>query len=298
MKNPLTLLVMLCVAAFLTLPLALGNPWVSAAASWIVRFVRGMLMICIVGLVFSLLAVWILTEQPKEAMTGGAKPGVVEAKPSLSGLQVLTLIDASQHPPGSVVSGIKWRPGFTALRVSLSNPTDEDFKEVDVVLEPNEPIAAIGQVSTVAGVSLIGDITKEQVYIDGTLLTMPLATIKEIDGTVNTIPLSQVLTSQYRVRCPLLPKNSDLQLLIAIAEANEKPPPGVLYFGMSRENKQGITDKRIIFVPMGDLDRVVFTPKLPTKIRVHGAYLVNLSSKTIDTTVDIKREQVGGTKTK
>ena len=58
------LLALLGVAAVMTLPLALGNSWVSDAPSGTLKWSRGMLLISVVGVIYSAVAVWISTGAP------------------------------------------------------------------------------------------------------------------------------------------------------------------------------------------------------------------------------------------
>jgi hypothetical protein len=64
-KGPM-LLVLLAIAAVLMLPIALGNSWVNST-SGMLKFSRGLLMMFVVGIGYSLLAIWISTgEKPEE----------------------------------------------------------------------------------------------------------------------------------------------------------------------------------------------------------------------------------------
>lgn len=53
------LLVGLGISALMILPLALGNNWIANASSSMMRFSRGLFAICLVLLVYSLLAMWV-----------------------------------------------------------------------------------------------------------------------------------------------------------------------------------------------------------------------------------------------
>ena len=59
--------VLLSVAAGLTLPLALGNAWVSDASPNMLRMSRGLLMVSAIGLVYSALLVWISPKQTEHS---------------------------------------------------------------------------------------------------------------------------------------------------------------------------------------------------------------------------------------
>jgi hypothetical protein len=63
LKGPM-LFILLGFAAVITLPLALGNTWVIDAAPPMLKFSRGLFMVCIVGLSYSLIAIWISTVSP------------------------------------------------------------------------------------------------------------------------------------------------------------------------------------------------------------------------------------------
>jgi len=61
MKSPTTLIIMLCIAAAFMLPLALGNSWVRNAPSLLLKSARAGLGICIIGLVFFSLCLYIFS---------------------------------------------------------------------------------------------------------------------------------------------------------------------------------------------------------------------------------------------
>ena len=53
------LLIPLAIAAIMTLPLILDNGWVNNAPSGMLRFTRGMLMVFLLGVIYSILGIWI-----------------------------------------------------------------------------------------------------------------------------------------------------------------------------------------------------------------------------------------------
>lgn len=63
LKGPM-LFVLLGVAAAIMLPLALGNSWVVDATPGMLKFSRGMLMVSLVVLFYSLFAIWISSSRP------------------------------------------------------------------------------------------------------------------------------------------------------------------------------------------------------------------------------------------
>lgn len=170
-------------------------------------------------------------------------------------LEVFPSVRPGVYPPGTVIADIKWIPEFTDLRVALSNPTGSDYEKIDIVLAPDQPIAKIGQVSTIPGVSFIGDATREQVDIGGVIVMRPDLTRTDADGRITNIPIVQFLAPRYRVRCKEIPKYSSVELTLAIC-------------GFER-------------------DKGAYTRRRPTKIRVNGTYTAAFRERTIDETIVI-----------
>lgn len=74
LKGPL-LLVLLALAAAMMLPVVIDNGWVRDAATTQLKISRGLLMVFLVGIGYSLLAVWISTgEAPQEQQNTSAAP--------------------------------------------------------------------------------------------------------------------------------------------------------------------------------------------------------------------------------
>jgi hypothetical protein len=186
-------------------------------------------------------------------------------------LKVSASIYPGRHSPGITIAGIKWHTEFTDLRVSLINPTDNDYRDIDVVFEPDEPIVSIGQVSTVYGVSFIGDTTKERTGMGGVLAATKLNEAgDEID-----IPMTQVSTPNYRVRCQSIPHNSAVELVLAIASC-----PGPSYAWRIL----------IVLIPSTEYDKVVFIHKVPSSIKISGTYMAGkpLRRQSIDETMPVR----------
>jgi hypothetical protein len=71
LKGPVPIM-SLGIAGLMTLPLAVGNSWVSDATPKMLSFARGMLLICTVGSIYSCLLMWIST--PETAATAPSGP--------------------------------------------------------------------------------------------------------------------------------------------------------------------------------------------------------------------------------
>jgi|SRR5579862_9897039 len=119
---------LLAVAAALTLPLALGNSWVTDV-SGVVRGVRSLAAVCVVGLAYALLANWIATGEGAEILS--RTPAI---KPELAGIVVQARMDAMMNALPIVVSPhssafiIRFRPTETAEGLDYRNNTDKSYE--------------------------------------------------------------------------------------------------------------------------------------------------------------------------
>jgi hypothetical protein len=120
LKGPM-LLLLLAVAAVMTLPLALGNPWVSDATPTTLKFARGMLMVCVISLLYAGIAVWITTgDTERKVKTIGAV-----ASPQIQQAGYLFMSGIQVFPEYSVISAgkrLKFRVTFTN---NGSRPVDD-----------------------------------------------------------------------------------------------------------------------------------------------------------------------------
>jgi hypothetical protein len=61
-------------------------------------------------------------------------------------LEVGAVMTDAEYPVGTTpLAGITWRPQFTELQVWMTNPTDESYDDVNVIVRPSTPIAAIAE---------------------------------------------------------------------------------------------------------------------------------------------------------
>lgn len=68
LRDPMMLITLLAIAAIFTLPLALGNGWVCNTTSPIIKFAKGMLMVCAVGIIYSLLVIYAFTTRKEDRL--------------------------------------------------------------------------------------------------------------------------------------------------------------------------------------------------------------------------------------
>jgi len=171
-------------------------------------------MVCLVALTYSGLTIWIAESDGKtEGAESGAKPN--KQPPPL--MEPWVNVSDAEYPPGTNLGGIKWSNRFTELRVVFSNASPTDYHDLDFTLIPDQPIAAIGQITNLPEVSFsaAADLAARQEFVEG--------------GTGRRIANPLVLIASrggYRARCQLLPRKARLEILIAIARVIDFPKPG------------------------------------------------------------------------
>jgi hypothetical protein len=209
-------------------------------------------------------------------------------------LNTMVSIHRTTYAPGTIIAGIKWRSEFTDLRMSLSNNTENDYREVDLYIEPNEPIALIGQLSTVPGVSLMGDLTKEQVEVGGMTFGPPgLGSVllgedgRPLSVPIN-IPLTQASAPRYRVRCQSIIKKSGIELVLAIAGVDCNNTQCLKITWISDDSSLKIPSPTLI--PSTDYNKDIFVRRQPSQVKIYGTYMGGKPPRTmsIKETVFIK----------
>ena len=138
-------------------------------------------------------------------------------------LDVMAFTINGTHPPGTTIAGIAWKAQFTELQVWLVNPTERNYDDLNVVIRPGSPIAAIAQLTAIPNVSF-----EDSHAATGRLIS---------NATV--IPLILLATDTgYRMRCPRLPAKTEIKVVIALADVKWNPLPP--------EDKQQASDKNYV----------------------------------------------------
>lgn len=156
-------------------------------------------------------------ESPKTETPSGEpqKPEIQKPKEMLPLMEPTFLRSNAEYPPGTVLAGIHWNNRFTELRVFFYNNSSDDYHDLDFKIIPDEPIAAIAQVTNLPDVSFSGpEVSIRQELIVG-------ATGQRIAN-----PLVLVATNGgYRIRCKTLPRASHLEILLGTARIVDFSPP-------------------------------------------------------------------------
>jgi hypothetical protein len=205
--------------------------------------------------------------------------GVVLVKAPLS---VTAYATNAEPPTGTKIANIPWRPEFSELEVIIENPTSRNYDDISIVLKPNFPVAAVGQITDLPGVSFEDRFSTNFHFT----LKMP--------GKVAMVPLVRVATDAgYRVRCMRLPARTNLKIAMAVVDMKWNPT--------HKENEDfGVLDKDYLLRIQSDgdggvgtdwfghQDGLVYAPRvLPTYLSIDGVYVAAQRKRTIFERKDI-----------
>ncbi len=151
-------------------------------------------------------------------------------------LEVDAISWTSDYRSGSApVSTIPWSPKFSELQLILNNPTSTRYEDVDFIVRPDQPIAAIAELTSIGGVHIS--------EASPTSLTMGMLHGGTQKFEAN--PLVLIATDAgYRIRCDVLPPHEHVGIVMAIANID-----------MSKSQRDKMTDQS----DMGIHDRLYVT---------------------------------------
>jgi hypothetical protein len=131
------------------------------------------------------------------------------------------------YPPGTAIAGITWDSHLTDLRVVMTNPTDDDYENLDVAVQPdkwtykagllNSPgcdLSAIGGNTVFVVVNSKGGATK----ITGTRV----GTGFDAQDNAGDVFTALATESGYRLRCLKLPARFTVQIVFAVVSVQSE----------------------------------------------------------------------------
>lgn len=184
-----------------------------------------------------------------------------------------------EYPSGTVIAGILWNSHFTDLRVSITNPTDDDYSDIDIAIQPDKwnYKAAILQENTGCQLISMGGkgINIMPNGIGGATSITGHRVGDEVDATTNVGDVFEhFLTSGgYRLRCGKFPAHSAVQVVFALAAVDQKLIDKVLPPSPTAPKKDG-TWRMGYFdlpLPMNKFDLLEPRPS-PAVVIVEGHY--------------------------
>ena len=118
---------------------------------------------------------------------------------------------SAKQPNGAVIGNIPWSDKYREVRVTITNNSNRNVEAIDLVVRPDQPVAAVAQVTNISDVSFTPN--------DPPVVEMQELETADRRTVMPTIPLATL--RGYRVRCDALPRRSRLELVMAAVTINE-----------------------------------------------------------------------------
>jgi hypothetical protein len=187
-------------------------------------------------------------------------------------LEVFASTSTADRPPGISLAGIAWSHKFTELMVDIANPSEQDFQDIDLKLIPDVAIAAIGQLTSLAGVQFLksAELTiRPELWTSGKRQALDVIFVASTEG--------------YRVRCDKLPSHSHAQVLMAAVNVSDLPTTvdADKLFRFTLTHAESAESFYYWFGWRQHSDRVFLEPPTPKNIRVIGSFRVDSERRSI-----------------
>ncbi len=128
-------------------------------------------------------------------------------------LNFFALSTRVEYEPGTTIAGISWRPYFSEMDVSITNPTERNYEDLELVITPDHPVAAIGQLSNLTDVSFEDNYGVSE-----------RATIRDLSKQYAVALVLLATDAGYKIHCGRIPPRSNLKLAMALVAIKEDTP--------------------------------------------------------------------------
>jgi len=176
----------------------------------------------------------------------------------------------ANHANGDNVSGIKWNSHFTDLRVTISNISDEDFRDVDLYFYPGTLIRRAAINGERLGCDLI-PLKDRNTWKSTRAKRSGSMTAQKHEGASGVDiqdSWGQIYTdeanSSYRIRCATFPSRYSMQIVFALIQL----APQFMHILPSKPGSWTVAD---VGGAKSFLDALGSRPN-PSKVEVYGTY--------------------------
>lgn len=147
----------------------------------------------------------------------------------------------ANYPEGTVIAGIPWNNTYVDVRVRMYNGSGITIRDLDLFIQLDTHIAAIGQITNVPDLFISSFSETVSVWLEGSDDTNQ-------DVALPVVPVGPIISPIYRLYCPRLLFNGEISLVIASIALNPAKD--------------------------GFLPQQLFAPRrLPKVINLQGAYI-------------------------
>lgn len=190
------------------------------------------------------------------------------------------------YPPDTVIAGIKWDSHLTDLRVSITNPSDEEYENLDIVVQPDywshraALLMSISgcDVSPTDGNTVFFSRAKESGPITVTSTRVGLG-FDTHDSAGNVyIPLAT--ETGYRLRCAIVPPHFAIQMVFAVVCV----PSDLL--GKPADKGEWAVTASVFGAARSEFSVLGPRPN-PSMVRLKGSYRRNLKPFEVEDTLPV-----------
>src|SRR5437879_3903408 len=128
-------------------------------------------------------------------------------------LALSSLSSDINYAEGSGPGGIAWRAVFIELVLTVNNPTGRGYDDVDLLVRPDYPVAAIAQLSN------LSDVSFEDYYG-----VTDRITIEDLSTRVGHPMVFLATDAGYKVHCGHIPPHTSLQIVMAVVDTKKSEP--------------------------------------------------------------------------
>lgn len=197
------------------------------------------------------------------------------------------------YPSGTVIAGIPWNSHFTDLRVWVTNPTENDYDEVYLSVQPDRwnykaaivtentgcQLNSLGGVSVLQASNIIGGATKVTGHREGDVF--------EAEDNSGDVFEHLITRGGYRLFCPKFPAHYAVQIVFALAAIDQKLESTISPAGRIANPKPG--DWGISVAELKPIDKfdVLAARPSPSAVAITGRYKLGSKTYSISRTIKV-----------
>jgi hypothetical protein len=195
------------------------------------------------------------------------------------------------YPAGTIIGGISWDSHFTDLRVAITNPTDDTYEDIDLIVQADKWSYKAALLNTppdcnltpIGGETIFTARTRESGPL--TVTTSRVGTGYDAHDSMGNVYTPLATESGYRLVCGKLPAHFTIQLVVAavalgtlIIDLMPTHPTDPGIWGTTIEEIAGATS------PFDLLD----ARPSPSTVMIKGSYIKKVKPYSITRAVNVE----------
>lgn len=164
-------------------------------------------------------------------------------------LRVSTLSVGLDYSVGDGPAGISWRPYYAELTAIFTNPTKDNYDDINLLVRPDFPVAALAQASQLSGFSY-----EDKFGMNARIWIEDLANHQKqgMDFLATN--------AGYKIHCDRIPPDASLKVTMALVNFNPARVTDVKNVAQNFSLSNGVHGNEIVNAPLGTgLDHFAIT---------------------------------------